>query len=189
MSDERRATRWVARLIAHRSSLLALCVLCACQSAPADPSAGLEAAVRAYYAGMASTDAAENRRAMEGMTVTRDDVAILVPAHADAVWAVWGPERDQLLNAAPEHAVHFRDALPLGAVTTTDLRLGGSDVVLSRSIEELPSEVPVYGVTIDVSGPDHQRAAGAFLFVRGRWVWMWDLQRLGAIATNRGGQS
>lgn len=189
MSDERRARRGPARLIARRASLLALCVLCACQRAPADPSAGLEAAVRAYYAGMASTDAAENRRAMEGLAVTREDIAALLPDRADAVWAVWGPEREVLLGAAPDHSAHFRDALPLGAVAPIDLRAGVADVVLSRSIEELPREVPVYGVTIEVTGPDRQRAAGAFLFVRGRWVWMWDLQRLGAVAGNRGDQS
>ncbi|MDX2171462.1 MAG: hypothetical protein SF182_30640 [Deltaproteobacteria bacterium] len=176
------------RLIAHRSSLIALLILFACRSAPADPSAGLEAAVRGYYAGMASTDAAENRRAMDALAVTRDDVAALLPAHVDAVWAVWGPEREQLLGAAPQHAEHFRAAQPIGTVTGTDLR-ASADIVLSRSIEELPAAVPVYGVTIDVSGPEHQRAAGAFLFVRGRWVWMWELQRLGAIVGDPAGRS
>jgi hypothetical protein len=177
------------RLVAHCALLVALASLVACQSPPADPSAGLEAAVRAYYAGMASTDAAENRRAMEGMAVTRDDVAVLLPNRVDAVWAVWGPEREVLLKAAPDHSAHFRDAMPIGAVTAINLRTGAADVVLGRSIDELPREVPVYGVTIDVTGPDHQRAAGAFLFVRGRWVWMWDLQRLGSIAGNRNAQS
>jgi hypothetical protein len=98
------------------------------------------------------------------------------------VWAVWGPERERLVREAPDHAEHYRTVLPLGAVHVTDLRAEPS-IVLARSLQELPPAVPARTVRVEVSGHERQRGASAFLFVRGRWVWMWDIERLGAVAS------
>jgi hypothetical protein len=151
---------------------LALLVIGCQRTAPL----GLEDTVRRFYLGMAAEDATMNRRAMEQMVPTRDDFVALFPEHHEALWAVWSPEREKLIDNAALHAAEYRAVLPLGAVHTGDLRQEGS-LVLRRSLEMIPPEVPVLGVRLEVAGPERERAATAFLFVRGRWIWVWDLER------------
>jgi hypothetical protein len=96
---------------------------------------------------------------------------------------VWGPEAERLVANAPERAHEYRDVLPVRGVRTTDLRGEGS-LVLQRSLELLPRELPVLGVVIEVT--PGERVASAFVAVRGRWVWLWDLERLGGIVARAG---
>lgn len=116
-----------------------------------------ESTVRTYFLGMADERPDENRAAMARLVPTADDFRALVPARAQ----------------------EFRDALPIVAVRASDLRRE-PPLVLAQSLAFLPAELPVRGVVIELG--KGERVASAFVPVRGRWIWIWDLERLGSIA-------
>ena len=140
----------------------------------------LERTVREYFLGMAAERPDENRAAMARIVPTADDFAALLPASAESLWAVWGPEAARLVAEAPARAQEYREALPIVAVRTSDLRRD-APLVLARSLAFLPPELPVRGVVIELR--KGERVASAFVPVRGRWIWIWDLERLGSIAS------
>ena len=55
-------------------------------------------------------------------------------------------------------------------------------LVLATSLSYLPPELPVRGVAIELK--KDERAASAFVPVRGRWIWVWDLERLASIVSH-----
>ncbi|MCC6849251.1 MAG: hypothetical protein IT294_12180 [Deltaproteobacteria bacterium] len=156
-------------------ALVVLAVACRRDAAPDASLAELEATARRFYLGMATDDGDENRRAMRDVAPTAADFAVLFPRHHDDLWKVWSPEVDALVTHAPEHAPSYREVMPIRSIRTVDLRREGSDA-LKRGLGHLPEDVPVRGVAIEIV--KGERAAAAFVFVRGRWVWIWDLERL-----------
>ena len=54
--------------------------------------------------------------------------------------------------------------------------------MLATSLSYLPPELPVRGVAIELK--KDERAARAFVPVRGRWIWVWDLERLASIVSH-----
>jgi len=54
--------------------------------------------------------------------------------------------------------------------------------VLATSLSYLPPELPVRGVAIELK--KDERAASAFVPVRKRWIWVWDLERLASIVSH-----
>jgi hypothetical protein len=157
--------------------LIALATLVACSRGDADARA-LEQIVRAYLTGMASESPEENRAAMARLVPTADDFEALVPGKRDALWAVWGPEAEKLVANAPERAGEIREVMPVVAVRSVDLRKD-APVVLAKSLSYLPPDLPVRGVAIQLQ--KGERAASAFVRLGGRWIWIWDLDRLGSI--------
>lgn len=151
-----------------------------CEREPPADVAALESAVRRFYLGMASEVGGENRAAMESLIPVREDFAALFPGRDEALWEVWQPERQALLDNAALHSEQYRAVLPLGAMHTADLRREGSDA-LKRVLRELPPAVPALGVRLEVAQPAGERIAAAFVFVGGRWVWIWDLERAAEI--------
>ena len=130
---------------------------------------------------MAAESADENRAAMARLVPAAADFAGLVPGKRDALWAVWGPEAEKLVANAPERAHEIRDAMPIVAVRTVDLR-HDPPLVLATSLSFLPPDLPVRGVAIETK--NGERAASAFVPVHGRWIWLWDLERLGSIVAH-----
>ncbi len=151
---------------------------CRSDPAPAGSLADLETTARRFYVGMAADDADENRHAMQAVVPTADDFAALFPRRHDELWKVWAPEVDALVTHAPEHAPSYREVLPIGSIRTVDLRVEGTDA-LKRGLVHLPPAVPARGVSIAVA--KGERAAAAFVLVHGRWVWIWDLERLATL--------
>ena len=160
--------------------LIALATPVACSRGDADEH-GLEQAVRAYLTGMAAESADENRAAMARLVPTADDFEALVPGKRDALWAVWGPEAERLVANAPERAQEIRDVMPIVAVRSVDLRKD-APLVLATSLSYLPPDLPVRGVAIELK--KDERAASAFVPVRKRWIWVWDLERLASIVSH-----
>ena len=78
---------------------------------------------------------------------------------------------------ATERAHETREVTPIRAVRI-DLRRD-APLLLARSVELLPADLPVRGVVIELA--KGERAASAFVPVRGRWIWVWDLERLASI--------
>lgn len=142
------------------------------------PPAALEKQVREFFLGMASEQPYENRRAMSALMPIADDFEAIAPGHGEALWAVWGKEARRLVETASEPRDEYRAVLPIRGIRTVDLRTDAS-IVLSRSLDALPPELPVYGVVIEVS--PGERAASAFVPLRGRWVWIWNLERIGSL--------
>jgi len=158
---------------------VALVVVAFTAALAAPPS--MEEAVRTFYLGMAATDPEENRRAMRAMMPEAEDFAVLFPQQHEALWKMWQADRDRLVERAPQNAAQYRAVLPLGEVRAVDLRREGPPAY-QRAIAEMPKDVPVLAARIEVAGPERERRAAAFVLVRGRWVWIWGLERVGAIA-------
>jgi len=89
-----------------------------------------------------------------------------------------GPEAERLVAEAPTRSHEYRDVLPIVAVRTVDLR-ADAPLLLARSLSLLPPDLPVRGVVIELA--KGERVASAFVPVRGRWVWIWDLERLASV--------
>ena len=148
---------------------------CHRERADAAAVADLEAMVQRFYISMAAEDADANRRAMQDIVPTADDFAALFPARHAELWKVWSPEADELVRKAPEYSPTYREALPIRGAHSVDLRREGSEA-LKRALAYLPPDVPARSVSIAVA--KDERTTAAFLRVRNRWIWVWDLERL-----------
>jgi len=147
---------------------------------PDGSAAGLAAFGRAFYMAMAADDPQLNRRAMQVAMPTENDFELLLPDGHEAAWRVWGPEAEAMLADAPELSARYREGLPIVDVEIRDLRSEAAESE-RESLEMLPPDVPVYGGIITLERGD-QRPAKSFVFLRGRWVWIWNLERLATVS-------
>jgi hypothetical protein len=160
-------------------------LLGACRHEPsAELRAALERQVTDFFVGMASERPDDNRRAMAALMPAAEDFEALVPGHGAALWAVWGPEARRLVETASEPRDEYRAVLPVRGVRTADLRSDAS-VLLERSLDVLPADLPVFGVVIEVT--PGERAASAFVPLRDRWVWIWNIERLAGVIGKKSG--
>jgi hypothetical protein len=172
----------VVRLVAVLGPL----VICACASTgggdrsavpsrpPAEATpASLETAVRALHAGMASSDPAEQERALRAILPVRGDVEFLFPKDAAALWPVFEGNERELLSHRADIAAETQHGGAVRQIETVDVR-ERKNPAFDRVLAMLPPDVPVYLV---VTRREKATAgSGSYLYVRGRWVWIRGLQ-------------
>ena len=139
--------------------------------------ASLERALRAYHQGMTSDVSGEPEKALRAMLPVKEDVQALFPDGAERLWKKMGPGLEKYASLWRVMAMAQKNRGPLGQVDLINLRTEADPRGLHKDLFVLlPKDVPVYRAVMHHGSSAIQE--GPYVFVRGRWVCMYDLEEV-----------
>jgi len=133
------------------------------------PTPKLEDAFAAFHKGISSDKPDERSTALKGILFDKKDVEALVPKHAERLWKVMGPGREEYLKHVDDIAKEMTKHGPLTNVEVIDIRKAERPTSHVKRLREiLPKDIPVCELF-----HRHKDGGGniiGFAFVNKKWV-------------------
>lgn len=145
-----------------------------------DKEKGLAEFVRQLYRDLASDDEEHRGKTLRRVMAKETDFKVLFGDDAELLWSHAGEKIEAVIEKAPlikgrtrRFGYHLDNIIT--KIELVDLR---ENEKYDKLIAMIPADIAVYKVVTHRKKEKPDAVSGPYLFLEGRWVWMWNVEQM-----------